>query len=273
MKREYLTASGFVNRISKIHKEAKELAYSEVTKVKKKDEFYRKNELEEIRLEYINDLKRDEDSPDLLISILIKAINEYKFSSTIETKGDDHFILFLTSKIGELYRENAGDLFECPTWKEFTVIRENLFVFEVLELINSITSTKTETAEPDKIVDYEAFRITIPKSENLNLYDALIKGGYIEASTPQTHFDYYFHNAQKPTDIKPLKWNKSKQLLGWFVDSLCEKYTLYHGKNRKIKPFEIIFNTPKINGMINEYKKIGVSPLGYKEIDVIISSL
>ncbi len=68
---------------------------------------------------------------------------------------------------------------------------------------------------------------------------------------------------------EPLKWNKSKALLAYFVEVANDELNLWHGEKRQIRPFEVIFNIKGLTGAKNDYKKIGVLPIGYKEIDKI----
>ena len=70
--------------------------------------------------------------------------------------------------------------------------------------------------------------------------------------------------------LNPLKWLKSKALLGYFVEGMNDKYDLKHGEKRMIQPFETMFGKSGLSGAINDYKKTGNLPIGYKIIDNIL---
>ena len=72
----------------------------------------------------------------------------------------------------------------------------------------------------------------------------------------------------KDITVRPLKWEKSKSLLAYFVDVANDKLNLKKGQKRQIKPFETLFNVLGLTDCINEYQnKTGQPPQGYKDID------
>jgi len=83
-----------------------------------------------------------------------------------------------------------------------------------------------------------------------NLLNKLQKQGFIETSQEL-----------------PLKWLKKKALLAYFVDVANDKLNLKYGEKRQIRPFETLFNVSCLTSAINDYKKIGDLPIGYKDID------
>jgi hypothetical protein len=56
-------------------------------------------------------------------------------------------------------------------------------------------------------------------------------------------------------------------LLAYFAEIANEKLNLKNGEKRQIKPFETLFNVSGLTSAINDYKKIGTFPVGYREID------
>ena len=70
--------------------------------------------------------------------------------------------------------------------------------------------------------------------------------------------------------INPLTWQKTKALLAYFIEVACDKFNLKHGEKRQIQPFEAMFNVTGITNAINDYKKTGILPVGYKIIDNIL---
>ena len=65
----------------------------------------------------------------------------------------------------------------------------------------------------------------------------------------------------------PLKWLKKKALLAYFADVANDKLNLKYGEKRQIRPFETLFNVSGLTSAINDYKKTGDLPVGYKDID------
>jgi hypothetical protein len=70
---------------------------------------------------------------------------------------------------------------------------------------------------------------------------------------------------------RPLKWLKSKSLLAYFVVGMCERYQLKHGQNRKLKPFETMFNVTNLSNTINDIKKVGTPPDNDETINHILN--
>jgi hypothetical protein len=93
-------------------------------------------------------------------------------------------------------------------------------------------------------------QITIPD----HILTALQQKGFIEATA------------------YPLKWLESKSLLAYFVEVTNDKLNLKHGLKRQIRPFETMFNKKGLTGRINDYKKTGQLPIGYKIIDEIFDT-
>jgi hypothetical protein len=89
-----------------------------------------------------------------------------------------------------------------------------------------------------------------------NLLQALQEKGYIEDAL-----------------AKPLKWIKSKSLLAYFVEVANDNLNLKNGIKRQIQPFEQLFNVKGITTAINNYKKTGDLPVGYKGINNLFKSL
>lgn len=58
------------------------------------------------------------------------------------------------------------------------------------------------------------------------LYNNLIKGGLMPKETPLDDFKYWFGVNDKPKDLKPLKWLKTKALLAYFIQrQFCKEVT------------------------------------------------
>jgi len=70
---------------------------------------------------------------------------------------------------------------------------------------------------------------------------------------------------------RPLKWLKSKSLLAYFVEVANDELNLKNGEKRRIKPFETLFKMSGLTSAINDYKKTGTLPVGYKDIDKLFS--
>jgi hypothetical protein len=101
-----------------------------------------------------------------------------------------------------------------------------------------------------------------------DLHNGLCKEGLIQSDIDS--FLFWFGVTDNSENVKPLEWTKSKALLAYFVDGITEKYNLKHGEKRMIKPFETMFKTTGITHAINDYKKTGDSPVGYKDIDKLL---
>ena len=103
----------------------------------------------------------------------------------------------------------------------------------------------TELTEIKRLTDAPK-QITIPE----NILEELQRQGFIEDAKSNL-----------------LKWKKSKSLLAYFVDVANDKLSLKHGEKRTIKPFETLFGVDGLTSAINDYKKTGGFPVGYKDID------
>lgn len=177
-----------------------------------------------------------------------------KISAFVEDMGEAHAIEFLTDTIfyirGEkgLSKNYENKYAKTPKAQ----IDDNIFnlitLYESIILVaEMILDTLQFVPEDENPEDETYLHSIIPE----DILEKLEQGGFIKK--------------------EPLKWLKSKSLLAYFVDVANDKLNLKHGEKRSIKPFETMFNVSGLSGSINDYKKTGDLPIGYKVIDKMFS--
>jgi ribosomal protein S8 len=166
-----------------------------------------------------------------------------EFSTDCKTKLGDNLTekMYLENELNRIETEYSKIRFDCDF--ETQARAENYIDFLKRRLceINNKTTDNTDTATE--------FVMTIPD----NILQALQQAGFIENAA-----------------AKPLKWLKSKFLLAFFVEKICEKadnecISKYKNKNKNnlfrkgakyvVKPFETLFNVTGITAAKNDNKR------------------
>lgn len=125
----------------------------------------------------------------------------------------------------------------------------------------------------------QPLQTNLKTQQRANLFTELVNGGFIPDENPDC-FNWAFAakgetEPTPPGQWQPIKWEKSKWLLAYFVDLFNCEFLGNDGikKRTQWKPFELLFGETGLRGSKNDYQKTGSLPDGYKQIEVIIKSL
>ena len=146
--------------------------------------------------------------------------------------------------IVEIEKIKRATLFQINSWCDIEPKTRLSITNCIRSLRNIVQNRQIETSQID--TDTTTAICIIPN----NILEALCQAGFVGN-----------------IKARPLKWIKSKSLLAYFVDVANDKLNLKHGEKRQIKPFETMFDVKGLTSAINDYKKTGDYPVGYKDID------
>lgn len=144
--------------------------------------------------------------------------------------------------------------------------------FSERALNNYLAKTTITTTSP---IPPPHFTGTLTQEQLNKLYTGLTTAGYLPTDSTggdYKAFVYIFAGKGEPEDFKPLKWEKSKGLLAYFIDLLCYSFKK-KGQRAEWKFAEIAFNVKNLRGAKNDYQKIGQLPIGHEAIDNLIKHL
>lgn len=147
-----------------------------------------------------------------------------------------------TNIIVEIEKIKRATLFQINSWCDIDPKTRLSITNCIRSLRDVVQNEQIETSR----IDATTSMCVIPN----NILEALFQAGFVGN-----------------IKVRPLKWDKSKSLLAYFVDVANDKLNLKHGEKRQIKPFEALFNVKGLTSAINDYKKTGDYPVGYKDID------
>lgn len=208
---------------------------------------------------YIHDEKRE-------LYDAIAAVRSGRIEKDPMGLTDEEVIHELKSRLEQLEnKEGYSGMLWDSTGRNY---QATLFFSEIQYIREKLKEARAMD-EPQKSDTHLRLKKILESNQAQVLYKKLINGDFIPRETPVENFNYWFGVSNKPSDVTPLVWNKSKALLAYFVDVANDHYKLKHGENRIIKPFELMFDQKGLTGAISDYKKTGALPVGHDGIEAL----